>query len=553
MITLERSQEIKKRLAAGESQRSIAKTMGISRGAVVRARVPERVRTREDFKPVPRIEPPHAVDTAACWSLENIRAARDAQMRGDFQQATRLAKAMRTDDALFIAYHNRIAPQNAIAARLEPASGVRGKNVARRAAASVIVPRETIAGIVGTLADHGIAVAYIEQETNEEGTRTDFRLIEWPLEFVKWNKSRRQLEARTRGGGLVDVIHGDGRWVEFRKFDLDPWTQEAAVLPGSMIYASHANAIADWNLGSLSHGQAKMVGELPPGAPPQNEDGLLSQDGQFMLDMMQALVSGEAGAGLMPAGSKLQFLANGSTAWQVFHELVQDRAKAAARIYLGTDAIMGSVGGAPGVDIAALFKMAATKLQGDFRAIEQGLRVGLYEPWTAINEGDTKLCPSLVYDLPDVDSTQNSENEGANMTRLLDTIERWRKMGIEVTQEKVNALARTFAVRDIPTLLPEVSASASAPLAPTDMARVTKVDEARAAGGLPALPPADSRGQMFLPQFEEALKAEAEAAKIKRQQEADAAKIAAQAQADAALAAAVPPVAAPAPAEPAAP
>jgi hypothetical protein len=196
--------------------------------------------------------------------------------------------------------------------------------------------------------------------------------------------------------------------------------------------------------------------------------------------------------------------------------------------------------------------MAATKLQGDFRAIEQGLRVGLYEPWTAINEGDTKLCPSLVYDLPDVDSTQNSENEGANMTRLLDTIERWRKMGIEVTQEKVNALARTFAVRDIPTLLPEVSASASAPLAPTDMARVTKVDEARAAGGLPALV-SDPRGQMFLPQFEAALDAEVEAAKIKRQQEADAAKIAAQAQADAALAAAVPPVAAPAPAEPAAP
>jgi hypothetical protein len=550
MTNAERSAEIKERLAKGESQRSIAKTMGISRGAVVRARVPERVRTADDFKPIPRIEPPHAINTAWTWSLESIRAARDAQLRGDFKMPAHLATAMRTDDALFIAYHNRIAPQQAIAARLEPAAGVRGKNVSRRALGSVIATRETLTGIAGTLANHGIAFGYNEQEPNEEGTRIDFKLTEWPIEFVRWNASRRVIETRTRGGLMTDIVHGDSRWTVFKKTDLEPWTQEAAILPGAMIYAAHTYAVRDWAASSASHGQAKMLGTLPTGAPAQNENNELSADARFMLDMLQALVSGEAGAGLMPAGATAQFLANGSTAWQVFSELVNDRSKAAARIYLGTDAILGSVGGAPGVDIAALFKIAATKLQGDFRALEQGLRVGVYEPWTAINEGDTRLAPHVVYDLPDTDSTQNSENEGANMTRLLDTIERWRKLGMVISQESVNALANTYAVRDVPSLAPAVAAASSAPLAPTDMARVTKVDEARAAGGLPALPATDGRGQMFLPQFDAALTAEADAAKIKRQQEADAAKIAAQAQADAALAATAPPAAAPAPAVP---
>src|SRR5678816_1671091 len=48
------------------------------------------------------------------WSLAAIKAARDDQMAGIFYRPARLAESMRTDDALAVAYENRLAPQRCI-------------------------------------------------------------------------------------------------------------------------------------------------------------------------------------------------------------------------------------------------------------------------------------------------------------------------------------------------------------------------------------------------------------------------------------------------------
>jgi hypothetical protein len=486
-IAPEKSAQILERRAKGETLATIQRELGVSRGAVLRAlaRTPEKTRKADEFsRTAAALRPPRRAQFSPCWSLESIRSARDAQSRGDFAPAVRLARAMRTDDAAFIAYHNRIAPQSAIGATLVAGPGARGEAVAKKAARSVTAPRATLAGIVGTLADHGIAIGYVEHTENEEGTRIDMRLTEWPLEFVRWNASRETLEARTRDNGTVDIVHGDGNWIDFRKFDLDPWTQEACVLPGALVWASHSLALKDWNSTAKSHGQAKIIGELLEGFALANEDNTLTNEAQAFLTMLRDIVEGEAGAGLAPPNSKVQFLANGSNAWQVFSELVKGREKAFARIYLGTDAILGSVGGGPGIDIEALFAVASSKIQGDFLALEEGLRVGLYEPWTAINEGDSRLAPHVHYEMPDPDEKRRSELNAENMTRLMATIEDWKKQGMTITQEYVNELARYYSV----PIIPQIAATAAAPfeLAPTDFAGVVTVDEARSTRGLPA-------------------------------------------------------------------
>ena len=520
----EKLADIRDRLAKKEPIAKIAREVGVHRDTVYRARVPERVRKADEFKTPPPRRAPRRTGSAHCWDLEKIVAARTCQMNGDFGPAVRLARAMRADDAAFIAFHNRIAPQNSIAATLIPAPGARGEAVAKKAAKSIICEKAVLAGIVGTLADHGIAIGHIDRETNDEGTRTNIRLREWPLEFVKWNSSREVLETQVHDGPRADIVHGDGEWIVFRKFDLDPWTQEACVIPGALVWASHSGALKDWNATARSHGLAKMIAILKEGLALADADGVLSPNAESVLATLQDLAEGEAGAGVFPNDTTVSVLHNGSNAWQVFSELVPSREKAFARIYLGTDAVLGSVGGAPGLDIEALFKVAAGKIQGDFLALKEGLRTGLYEPWTAINEGDSTRAPSIEFELPDKDAELRSADAEAKLARLHAEIERRKKNGMTITQETVAALAKTFGVRDVPVL----DGKPSVQIPPETVTQIISVDEARELEGF--TPIGGEVGAAFVPQLDQALKTKAKKEEIAAQAAADAeaARIAAE-------------------------
>jgi hypothetical protein len=419
----------------------------------------DRVRKADDFagSAAVRERAPIRRQPDTLWSLEKIRAARDAQMRGDFAQPVRLAEAMRTDDALYTAYHNRIAPQSAVATKLVACGGARGEAVARKAQASCFVSRGVLVGLAGTLANHGIAIGYITREPSDDGTRVDLKLGEWPLEFVRWNPSTEQLETVVKNGGAsVPIVHADGYWVVFRKTDTLPWTQEAALLPASMIWGAHAYALADWAGASKSHGLAKIVGELPSGVSLQEKlaDGSIvaNPEATLFLQMMQDIVSGEAVAAVRPAGSKTDVLANTSTMYQIFSELITDRKKAAMFVYLGTDAGLGAAGGAPGVDISSLFGVSSTKVQGDFEAIEQGLNTGFYPVWTAINCGDSRYSPRIEYQIPDPDAKAKSEEEGGKLNRLFDALDRMAKRGFVIDQDVVNRLSARLGIAEPPVL-----------------------------------------------------------------------------------------------------
>lgn len=494
--------------------RAAARSVGVSRGAAVYAlaKIKDKVRTRSEFRGLPEYRPQRRQQPTTCWSLEQIRNARDCQLRGEFRTPVQLAKAMSTDDAIFTARRNRAAPQSSLATRLVPANGTRGKAVAKKAARSVHISRKALHTIATTLADHGVAIGYNAHEPSEDGTRVDFRLRSWPLEFVKWNNHARQLETTIEGGGTaVPILHGDGVWTVFSKYDEDPWAHDAAILPAAFVWGVHANGLTDWAAGSLSHGSAKVFGELPAGVALLGEDGALSAEAQAFLDMMQQIIAGGSPAGIRPAGAKTDVVANGSTAWQVFAELILSREKAAARIYLGTDAILGSVGGAPGVDIAELFAMATTIIQGDLGVIEAGLRTGVYEPWCAINEGDSTYAPSFRYNQPDPDASRVSDENAKRRERFHAEIERLKKNGFVIDQSVVNKVAADLGLEGPPALAEASKATTTLVLAPTDVARVVRVREARErAAGLP--PFGDERDDMTITELEAAGQAAGQAA-----------------------------------------
>lgn len=442
------------------------------------------------------------------WSLADICNARDAQMRGQFFLAARMAESMRTDDALFVAYGNRLDPQRCTKVEIVPASA-KPKAISVASEAEALFGQEGIGLTSGTLADvngclvnHGVAFGSVTATPRDDGSRVDFAMKYWPIEFVRWDAYLRMFLARVDpstvpahevskadahgfiGGFEVPIIHGDGRWVIFSNHDIEPFKQEAAILPASAVWARHAFAIRDWSKGSVTHGNAKLIGEMVAGVPLQDENGDLTPETAAMLELLRDLADGASPVGIRPAGSKTEFVTNTSMAWQVWEQLVGNGEKAAARIYLGTDGTLGTTGGAPGVDITELLGVAVTKVRGDLGCISRCVRTGVIEPWTAVNHGDSTLAPNRRYMLPDADEEACRAAVTTRRAAFFGDIASARKNGFEVTQEYVDATAKEYGVT-APSLPAQTGAKVpTIALAPTDLARVISVNEARASAGL---------------------------------------------------------------------
>ena len=417
-------------------------------------RIVGRVRTRDEFTAAVNLTPRRREQPTTEWTIEKIRAARNDQLRGHFFQPVRLAEAMRTDDAVFTAKITRTDALKSVATELQAASGTRGTAVQKKALEAVHVSRAVISSAHESLVEHGIAVLYNEEAAEDDGTCIQFRVKEWPLEHVRWNPFLERLETSTKdGGAFVPIVHGDGFWIVIHKSDVLPWTKDACVLPGAMIFASHTLGIADWSATAKSHALAKVIGKLPSGVPLQSDAvGGLTPQALGYLDMLIEVMTGDSGVGVVPYGTDTQFLANQSSAHQVFSDLADNREKAAQRVYTGTDASLGSQGGAPGVDISLLFGVATTRLQGDFEAIEQALNTGCYQVWTARNYGDSRLSPKFKFLLPQPDEDELGEQKAKGRERLTTTIFNMRAQGFVVDQELVNRLAQEFSVSPAPQL-----------------------------------------------------------------------------------------------------
>lgn len=441
-----------------------------------------------------KLRTPATTSAAYSWTVAQIAAARDAQIRGQFAQPAKLAKAMRTDDALFVPWSNRIAPQRCLAVELVPSKGGRGGSVSGEAEAlygerGVGIAPGALSGIVGDYINHRVAFGYVEHVPREDGSRVDLILHHWPIEHVRWDSQARLFVTRVESvpdaerkaaadlgvasSSEVPIVHGDGRWVVFSDQEHEPFAADACLLPGALIWAAHALASRDWAKGSASHGNAKVVGELPENVSIGSEDSLTAEALAFA-DLLKGIAADDAPYGIRPFGSKIDYLVNSSGAWQVWERLMLNREKAAARVYLGSDAILGSIGGAPGVDIVALFRIASTILQGDIWVLERCLSTGLLEPWAAINFGDSSLAPVRRYLLPDPDADAEREAFAKRQQAFFADLKAAKDSGCVVDQVYVDEIAKRYAVPPLvlatavaPSPLPG-AAQSSTPIAEPD-------------------------------------------------------------------------------------
>lgn len=428
------------------------------------------------------------------WTLADIFSARDAQLRGDFNRPAKMAEAMRTDDALAVPFRNRLAPLQCIKVEMQPAKGAKGAAICKESEGQfgqdgVALHPDTLASIAECLVNHEIAFGIVRAIPRSDGTRVDFEVRAWPIEHVRWDPYQRcyvtRIEPDEGEAWEVPITHGDGRWIIFQRFEIDPY-KHAAILSAAPVWARHAYAARDWAKSSVAHGNAKVIGALPAGVPLQDDEGALTEEADAMAAALRAVATSDSPVVLKPAGSTIEFVTNNSSAWQIFDGLIANAEKAGARIYLGTDGTLGSNGGAPGVDITALFGVARTFVQSDIACISRGLQTGAIEPWTAINFGDSSLAPKRVYILPDEDENAAREADAKRAQAFYDELDRARANGFAIDQAFVDGLAAKHGV-DAPRLPEEAKKAPSIALAPTDIARVVTVNEARASAGVGAL------------------------------------------------------------------
>lgn len=438
------------------------------------------VRKKKEFDVralIARLEAMKVTAGAYSWELADIQAARNAQMAGQFKLPARLAESFRTDDAMYVAHRNRLAPQRSIPVTIKPArETAAGLAIAKEAEALFgkdgcgIAP-ETMVELNSQLANHGVAFGINLWTTREDGSRTDVELHAWPIEHVRWNAQRRvddgaggtrvdpgyvtavdpesdeaallAASGGTRALGEIPIDHGDGRWVVIKARELEPF-KDCCVLPGALVWARHAFGWRDLGKGSAAHGNAKVIGEMAPGI------GTKDQDGSDFLELMRLIASGDSPYGIMPSGYKVQYLVNNSAAWQIFVELISKSEISASRIYIGQDGSLGTNGTGPGIDLRALFGVTDDIVEGDLHALERGIKTGTIDPWAAVNFTDSSLAPQRLYDIPDADEDEAAASYGERMLCFERDVEALERRFV-VDQPMIQKLADRYKV-DAPTL-----------------------------------------------------------------------------------------------------
>jgi len=313
----------------------------------------------------------------------------------------------------------------------------------------------------------------------EDGSRVDFEVRSWPIEFVDWDPTERCYRTQLVDGSFEYISHGDGRWLVFQEHECEPW-KYGALLAIAMLWADHAYGVRDRAKAGTAHGNAKVVGAMPEGVALQDASGNLTAEARAFLELLKAVASVDTPVGIKPYGAALDYITNNSRAWEIFKEIISSGDRAADRVYLGHDVTATAAGGDA---VGYLFGVRNDIVEGSLRAIERGLRTGTIEPWTAVNFGDSTLAPDRVYLMPDADEDARRKSLAERTTAFYDAIKAAKANGFEVTTAYVDALASDYGIVK-PTLPAESNKAPSITLAPTDIAIVVKVNEARASAGL---------------------------------------------------------------------
>lgn len=427
-----------------------------------------------------QIAPPRSDQITSGWDPAAMRKARLDLQQGQFAQPAALLTQVLTDPACFASFENRLAPIRGLGVEIIPKGDKAPTARARRQAdeaeplygdRGISLSLPTSVTMNKNLAAFGLAVAVQNYVARPDGTRIDPVITAWPQQHLRWNRATKVLQTLTDAGEIVDIVHGDGRWIVARKEEIDPWKSGALVaLAGT--WMDRAYGIRDRARSSITHGNAKILGELPAGVKLLGKDSngatVLTTEAKAMLRLLTDMLSGLA-AGIRPAGSKVDYLVNSSQAWEIWRNIIEGDAADIAAILLGS--FGNAKGGNSYVKDSYLFGVRNDIVEGDLYGIGDAIHTGSILPWAAINFGDSDSAPLREYKLPDADQEARIASLTEAMVGFFAVLKSARDSGVELTQEWIDDLANKYEIPTValPVIAPVAEpAPAPPPVAPLD-------------------------------------------------------------------------------------
>ena len=373
---------------------------------------------------------------AGGYTLDSIRAGRDAQSIGNFRVSVPLSETMKCEASIFTALLNRIAPHRG----LERAVETGDDQLADEAKATFgrdgpAIPAGTVADGHERVAMNGLWVGQNVWEPRSDGSRVDVRLQSWPLGRTYWNAHQRQLIAETTEGPQV-ITHGDGKWVVAALHDDEPWMW-GATKPLAVTFADLQFGKRDRSQHSESHGLGHFIGELPKGM------ALDHPDAKLFNTWLQQLWNTRSG-GAVPEGSKVQLLESMAAGWQIFRELMKSGQGDAFRVLLGQDGTVTNEGGNY-IKAAQLYGVRQDLIEGDLDCFGRALTSGVLVPWSLVNFGEN-IGISTRWLYPDPDEDLRRQSLAARVADFNKSIEAYRANGYEVDQAFSDKLAAQYGV-----------------------------------------------------------------------------------------------------------
>jgi hypothetical protein len=370
------------------------------------------------------------------WDLEQVRAARDAQMLGDFRLSAELAEAAKTDASVFSALLNRLAPHKGLPIRF---AGSRRRIVAEaERIRPLALPRSAINDAFEREVMIGVGIAQIHWTQLEQDGRVARlvpTLVPWPMRSAYVERHTGDLKAIT-DMGAVDVVHGDGKWVVFKQHSQEPW-QWGAAKAIALSWVDRAFGIRDRSQNAETHGMAKILAELPADVELDSPDGLAVQE------LVETLRYSRSG-GVFPSGTVLQLLESTGQGWQIFRELIRGDDSDIARVLLGQDGTVKNEGGNY-IKATQLFGVRNDLVEGDLSGAADALNTGFWRPWSMLNFG-IEDAVTMSWEFPDPDQDARRSSLAEHTRSYNEAIGAYRGNGFIVDQQFADALAAEFGV-----------------------------------------------------------------------------------------------------------
>jgi hypothetical protein len=262
-------------------------------------------------------------------------------------------------------------------------------------------------------------------------------------------------------------------------------------------------------------GKPKLYATLPEKVPTHGEAG----------DAFAAAVEtiyGPDGRGVLPYGSLMEAVSIPGEGSKAFQDALLDVIIHIYMVLTGSAGTIGS-GGPTGAGPYQPQKGGPWNVRHDLIArptiaIVRGLNQGHIAPFCDGNYAEAIerakkagawKCPILEIPIPQPDRDERIKSVVEREKARTEIIDSRRTSGIMVDQDEADKIADDLDLRHVPLAEKEATPAERLDLAPTDLAKVVRVDEARASRNLP--PIGDDRGNLTIMELEALGKAPKEA------------------------------------------